>query len=75
MGIIVDPDEGVIVRSPKNVSEGKIEEIVKKKSSWLLQKLDKVDEIKPAPKSLEFMSGEKLPYLGRRYLVKIKKEL
>jgi len=30
MGIIVDPDEGVIVKFPQNVSEGKIKEIVKK---------------------------------------------
>ena len=49
MGIIVDPDEGVIIRSPQNVSEEKIKEVEKKKSSWLQQKLDKIDEIKPAP--------------------------
>src|SRR6056297_980617 len=73
MGLIVDPDEGVIIRSPKNVSEEKIKEVVKKKSSWLLQKLDKVAEIKPAPTPLEFMSGEKLMYLGRRYRLKVKK--
>jgi len=72
MGLIVDPDEGVIIRSPKNVSEEKIKEVVKKKSSWLLQKLDKVAEIKPAPTPLEFMSGEKLMYLGRRYRLKVK---
>ena len=72
MGIIIDPDEGVIVRSPKNVSEDKIKGIVKKKSSWILQKLDKMDEIKPAPTPLEFMSGEKLKYLGRRYRLKVK---
>jgi predicted metal-dependent hydrolase len=73
MGIIIDPDKGVIIRSPQNVSEEKIEEVVKKKSSWLLQKLDKVDEIKPAPAPLEYMSGEKLMYLGRRYRLKVKK--
>ena len=72
MGIIVDPDKGVIVRSPRNVSEDKIKEMVKKKSSWILQKLDKMDEIKPAPAPKEFMSGEKLMYLGRRYRLKVK---
>ncbi|MFW5856142.1 MAG: M48 family metallopeptidase [Bacillota bacterium] len=72
MGIIVDPDQGVIIRSPKNVTREKIEEVVKKKSSWLLQKLDKVEEIEPAPSPLEFMSGEKLMYLGRRYRLKVK---
>jgi len=59
-------DEGVIIRSPKNVSAGKIEEILKKKSSWILQKLDKVNEIKPAPMPLELMSVEKLPYPFKR---------
>jgi len=71
MGILVDPDEGVIVRPPRNVSEEEIKKIVKKKSSWIMKKLDKISEIKPAPTPLEFMSGEKLMYLGRRYRLKV----
>ncbi len=40
------------------------------KSSWILKKLAEIDKIKPPPKPQEFLSGEKLPYLGRRYRIK-----
>ena len=30
-----------------------------------------MDKIKPAPKEKEFMTGEKLPYLGRRYRLEV----
>ena len=36
MGINIVPDSGVIVRSPRNVSGGKIKEVVEDKSSWIL---------------------------------------
>jgi hypothetical protein len=67
MGIIVDHERNLIVRSPKNTAKAKIEEVLKKKTSWILTKLKEMDKIKPAPKEKEFMTGEKLPYLGRRY--------
>lgn len=71
IGIIVEPEKGVIVRSPKKLSEEKIKEVIQKKSSWILEKLDKVNEVKPKPSPREFLSGEKLPYLGRRYRLKV----
>jgi hypothetical protein len=67
MGIIIDNERNLIVRSPKNTAEAKIKEVLKKKTSWILSKLKEMDKIKPAPKEKEFMTGEKLPYLGRRY--------
>lgn len=71
IGIIVDPEQGVVVRSPKYVTEDKVNELIKNKSDWILEKIEKVQEIKPAPRPKEFLSGEKLPYLGRRYRIKL----
>jgi len=71
MGIIVDNESNLIVRSPKNTAETKIEKVLKKKTSWILSKLKEMDKIKPAPKEKEFMSGEKLTYLGRRYRLEV----
>ena len=71
LGINIEPDRGVIVRSPHNVSERKIKEVVEDKSSWILKKLKKVGEIKPPPGPREYLSGEKLSYLGRRYRLKV----
>lgn len=74
VGINIDLEEGVVVRSPKKINDEKIEEIVKKKSDWILKKLEKLGEIKDKPAPKEFMSGEKLPYIGRRYRLKVKKD-
>lgn len=70
MGITINPDKKIIVRSPENITKKKIHSIVQKKSSWILNKLEEFGEIKPPPAPKEFLSGEKLPYLGRRYRIK-----
>ena len=71
LGINIDLEEGVVVRSPEKLNNKKIEDIVKNKSDWILKKLDKLGEIKDKPAPKEFMSGEKLPYIGRRYRLKV----
>ncbi|TDX52962.1 M48 family metallopeptidase [Orenia marismortui] len=71
VGIIVDPQDGVIVRVPKDLAEAEIATIVKKKGSWITEKQRLLQEVKAPPKPKEFMSGEKLMYLGRRYRLKV----
>ena len=71
MGIIIDNDKNLLVRSPHNTAEDKIEDVLNKKTSWILSKLKEMDEIKPVPKEKEFMTGEKLTYLGRRYRLEV----
>jgi len=70
VGIILDNDKNLTIRSPKNTEEDEIRKIIEDKSSWILKKLTEIDKIKPPPKPKEFLSGEKLPYLGRRYRIK-----
>ena len=72
VGINIDPEKGMVVRSPEELTDEEIEEVIENKSSWILEKLDKVAEIKPKPSPKEFLSGEKLPYLGKRYRLKVK---
>lgn len=71
LGINIDPEKGVIVRSPKRLSDNKIEYMIRKKASWILEKLDRVKEIKPMPTPKEYMSGEKLLYIGGRYRIQV----
>ena len=73
VGLEVSIEEGVIVRAPEKISEERIKEVVKKKAEWIMRKQKRLDEIKPAPKPKEFISGERLPYLGRRYRLKVKR--
>ncbi|MEA1992782.1 MAG: YgjP-like metallopeptidase domain-containing protein, partial [Euryarchaeota archaeon] len=65
--------EGIVVRAPAHLSSKIIREKVRKKGDWILRKLEKINEIEPKPAPKEFMSGEKLPYLGRRYRLKVNK--
>ena len=71
MGIKLDEQCNLEVRSPEDIEEQEIREVLKDKSSWILEKLKEKERIKPAPKPKEFLSGEKLPYLGRRYRLKV----
>ena len=71
LSISLDKDKKLTVRSPKKAEEVWIKKVLKKKTPWILDKLSEVDKIKPAPKPKEFLSGEKLPYLGRRYRLKV----
>ncbi|SJZ82649.1 M48 family metallopeptidase [Selenihalanaerobacter shriftii] len=71
IGFEVNPEKGVLIRSPKNLSSHQIKEMVKKKAGWILEKQEKLNEVKSKPVPKEFMSGEKLPYLGRRYRLKV----
>lgn len=74
VNIIIDPTKGVIIKTPKKVPENEIQEILKKKGLWVLQKLEKINSIAEKPSKREFVSGEKLPYLGRHYRLKVYKK-
>jgi len=73
VGLEVSLEEGVKVRAPKKLAKEKIKEVVKGKAEWILKKQKKLSEVKPPPKPKEFLSGEKLSYLGRRYRLKVSK--
>lgn len=71
LGLEVNLEEGVLVRAPKNTDKDRIKKIVTKKAEWITRKLKEFDEVKPSPAPKEFMSGEKLLYIGRRYRIKL----
>jgi hypothetical protein len=71
IGIIVNADQGLLVRSPKRTSIRQIKSLLTKKDDWILKKLKKMSEIKAPPKAKEFISGETLLYLGREYKLKL----
>ncbi|MFW6287556.1 MAG: M48 family metallopeptidase [bacterium] len=71
IGIQIDPDNGVLIRSPKRVSDQEIEEIVKNKADWIFRKLEDLAQIKPAPAAKDFVNGDKVLYLGRKYELSI----
>ena len=62
--------DGVKVRVPKGLPDGRVRDLIARKSSWIRRKL-KEAELKAPPKPKEFVSGETFSYLGRSYRLKV----
>jgi len=74
VSIAVDPKEGVIVTAPEDVSKEKINNVVTDRAGWIIEKQEELRDITEPPLEKEFLSGEKLQYLGRRYRLKLIKD-
>ncbi len=62
--------DGVKVRVPKGLPDGRVRDLIARKSPWIRRKL-KDAELKVPPKPKEFVSGETFSYLGRDYRLKV----
>jgi len=63
--------DGVEVISPFNTPLTKIEDVLYKKGPWIVEQMSEFKEMYEAPRIKAFVSGEKLPYLGRQYRLKV----
>ncbi|MGM0499063.1 MAG: M48 family metallopeptidase [Bacillota bacterium] len=71
IGIIVNADQELTVRSPKKTSIRQIKSLLSKKEDWIIKKLSKLSEIKAPPSAKEFISGDNFLYLGKEYRLKL----
>lgn len=69
--ISVKPDCSVQVMVPATLSDQKIDELVKRKSRWIRNKIAQFQEIQRNSKEKEYVSGESFTYLGRNYRLKV----
>jgi len=72
IAIAVDSN-GVSVTAPTNTSPEKIDSAVHLKAPWIRNQLNHFNEMDEGIHKRLFLSGEKLPYLGRQYRLKIEK--
>jgi len=72
--ISIDLVNGVEVFSPQHLEDEKINEMLKKKAPWIITKLKELNQVETINQRKEFVSGEKLPYLGRQYKLKVHRE-
>jgi hypothetical protein len=72
--VAVDPGAGVVLKAPANATMGRLDDAVKTKAPWILQRLVEFREFGPGPVPKEFISGESYAYLGRRYRLRIELE-
>jgi predicted metal-dependent hydrolase len=69
----VDPSIGVLVKVPSDAPLRRVDDIVKTKAPWILQRLVEFREIGQGPAPKEFVAGESYTYLGRSYRLKIER--
>ncbi|MCL6444136.1 MAG: M48 family metallopeptidase [Alicyclobacillus sp.] len=69
--ISVDWKTGITVVVPEGIDQERIDAILRRKAPWILRKLAEFREIKPLSTRHEFISGEKISYLGRQYRLKV----
>lgn len=67
LSISVERDRTVIVHAPQDLSKDKIDDIVKSKKNWIIDKINHSQKYPINLKAKEFVSGESLLYLGRNY--------
>ena len=72
--IAIDWTTGVSVVVPDNIDQERIDSVLRRKAAWILRRLAEFREIKPLSTHHEFISGEKFPYLGRQYRLKVTAE-
>lgn len=74
VAIRVDPIEGVRVRAPQGLSVAALDEIVRRKAKWILDRRRRHEDLPPPPSARRFVSGETFLYLGRQYRLKVDRE-
>jgi len=71
IGIIIDRNGEVKVHVPYGAAERQIYEVVQKKADWIIEKVNEVKERNSNLTSRQYISGEKLLYLGKEYTLEV----
>ena len=71
LSIHVEPDGQVLVDAPAGVSQATMLAAVQKRSRWISQHVEAARERRANLLPREYVSGESLLYLGRRYRLKV----
>lgn len=67
----IKPPNIITVKSPKNVTEEQIKNVVLSKAKWITKKLNYFKEIEYRKYTKEYVNGESFIYLGRNYSLQI----
>ena len=64
------PDRRIYISAPMNLDSGYIENFIKSKKNWIEEIQKKLDKI-PKVEALQYVTGEKLYYLGKIYELEV----
>ncbi len=71
--ITVERDRSVVVKAPQGMPEEKIASFVESKKLWIYEKIKCTQKYSSEVPAKEFVSGETVLYLGRKYRLEIVK--
>ncbi len=71
--ITVERDRTIVVKAPAGTEPQKIAKIIESKKLWLYEKLKNEQKYPETQQIKEFVSGETVLYLGKRYRLQIEK--
>jgi len=71
IGIFVDKNGEVKVHAPLYVSEKQVREVVQNKADWIIRKVNEATQRNLDIQNRQYVSGEKILYLGKEYTLEI----
>lgn len=73
VSIAVDATAHVLVTAPQAAPVSRLDELVRKKGLWILERLRRKSELPSAPPATELVSGTTCRYLGRQYRLQVQR--
>lgn len=73
LSLTVRPDLTILLKSPHEATDERIEQFLKRKWSWLEKQLTMFKKYKSKVYEKEYLSGESFLYLGRQYKLKVER--
>jgi len=71
LAIHVDPDGRVLIDAPLRATDAEIRRAVTRRARWVQSRLQEIDDSRRHVLPREYVSGETVYYLGRRYRLKV----
>lgn len=71
VSIAVMPGGSVVVTAPARATRARLNELVRRKGTWIVSRLKRGSDLPPPLPEREFISGEGYKYLGRQYRLKV----
>lgn len=67
VAIVVHPERGVVVHTPRRYSRARVEAFLREKSRWILKHCARLDAERARQAAQRWEQGALVPFLGRRY--------
>jgi predicted metal-dependent hydrolase len=72
VAVAVDPFEGVLLTAPRGVAVSRLDEVVRDKARWIVERLRTVGQVETPVPPRQLVSGESYLYLGRAYRLRVR---